>query len=105
MFREPVSVVVIAMLLVVGTESLRRQVRRESPSDRSTPSFNARGKLGEVRRRVSEGVPHPAIRTRLRLPQRPGELRSPNGGGDLVRIVPQVRQCGQHPSVLGPAGL
>ena len=54
-FREPISLVVIAVLMVVGTESLRRQAAREFPDGRGTP-LDLHPMWRKLRRRVNLGL-------------------------------------------------
>ncbi|HKP88399.1 MAG TPA: SHOCT domain-containing protein [Thermoleophilaceae bacterium] len=53
--REPISLVAIAALMVVGTESLRRQVAREFPADR-TAAVDAGTRWRQARRRIGDGL-------------------------------------------------
>ena len=55
-FRQPVSIAVIAILLVVGTEALRRQIRTEFPHAGSTPAVGMQQRLGRLRDRVSDDM-------------------------------------------------
>ena len=68
-FREPISLVVIAVLMVVGTESLRRQVAREFPDERGTrlDFIRGGGTSGAVSERVSP-VRRLHWRRRARIP-------------------------------------
>jgi Short C-terminal domain len=54
-FREPISLVVIAVLMVVGTESLRRQVARELPDERGM-RLDLHPLWWKLRRRVNVGL-------------------------------------------------
>jgi hypothetical protein len=54
-FREPISLVVIAVLMVVGTESLRRQVAREFPDGRGMP-LDLHRWWRKLRRRANAGL-------------------------------------------------
>jgi Short C-terminal domain len=55
-FREPISLAVIAVLLVVGTEALRRQTAREFPEAGSRP-LQEHPWWTRVRERAGEAVP------------------------------------------------
>jgi hypothetical protein len=55
-FRDPISLVVIAMLMAVGTESLRRQVAREFP-DAHRRRVDIHSWWRELSNRVSERLP------------------------------------------------
>jgi len=54
-FREPISLVVIAVLMVVGMESLRRQVAREFPDARGV-RLDLHPSWQKLRRRVNVGL-------------------------------------------------
>jgi hypothetical protein len=78
-FREPISLVVIAVLMVVGTESLRRQVDREFPDGRGTP-LDLHRWWRKLRRRVNVGL----TRARAALAPRSSDSgASVNGGARL----------------------
>ena len=64
-FRQPVSIAVIAILLVVGTEALRRQVRTRVPPRGTTPAA-AYQRIGRLRHRVSDDMPACAAPSRAR---------------------------------------
>lgn len=54
-FRQPISIAIIAVLLVIGTEALRRQVRSEFPRGESGATAVAvRQPMGRLRRDLSE---------------------------------------------------
>jgi hypothetical protein len=76
-FREPISLVVIAVLMAVGTESLRRQVAREFP-DAQRRRVDIHSWWRELRNRVSERLPraHGAL---ARASSHPGAVHNGNG--------------------------
>jgi hypothetical protein len=76
-FRDPISLVVIAVLMVVGTESLRRQVAREFP-DAHRRRVDIHSWWRQLRNRVSERLPraHGAL---VRASSHPGAVHNGNG--------------------------
>ncbi len=84
-FRDPISLAVVAVLMVVGTESLRRQVASEFPDEQT----DAHSRGTQVRRRVSQGLSsmHAASRRSY------ANHDTPNGGpisGSEVALIQQL---------------
>ena len=80
-FREPISLVVIAVLMVVGTESLRRQVAREFPDERGV-QIDLHPWWRKLRGRVNAGLTraHAAL-----APRSSDSGASANGGAKAQR--------------------
>jgi hypothetical protein len=96
-FRTPVSVAVIAALVVVGTEALRRQVRAEFPGARSTPQVGVRRRLARAHRTVGHGLRRAQAALETRAPRR--ESRGRNGrlasaDVEMLRQLGDLRERG-----------
>jgi hypothetical protein len=96
-FRTPVSVFVIAVLVVVGTEALRRQVRAEFPGARSTPRIDAGRRLAQAQGTVRGGLRRTQAALATRAPRyesrrRNGRLASPDV--DMLRQLAALRESG-----------